>query len=151
MEPSATGSILDEAVGDGEETARFSVDYESQSRPEILLSYASSLATRFKWSKKPSDRKTAIEVFREVLCHQDFLSAAESFQQAQRPIFSAQAMSKQRAECFRKLSNYYQGSYPETSCRATSNLFFLRFPGSQQMPQPSRCVRTRGLTKPPAS
>lgn len=70
-------SILDEAVKDGEEAARFSVGYESQSGPEILLSYASSLATRFKRSKKPSDRKTAVEVFREVLCHQDFLSAAD--------------------------------------------------------------------------
>ncbi|KAM0514420.1 hypothetical protein ACHAPE_006713 [Trichoderma viride] len=149
-EPSAIESILDEAVEDSKEAARSSVGDESQSRPEILLNYASSLAARFKRSKKPSDRETAMEVSREVLCYQDFLSAAESLQQSRRRIFSAQTMSRQRTECFRKPSNYFQGSYPEASCGATISLFFLKFPGSQQMPQPPRCVRTRGPTKPSA-
>jgi hypothetical protein len=76
-EPSAAGSILDEAAEDSEEAAQLSVGDESQSRPEILLNYASSLATRFKRSKKPSDRETAMGVSREVLCYQDFLSAAD--------------------------------------------------------------------------
>lgn len=67
-----------------------------------------------------------------------------------RPILSAQTMSRQRTECFRKPSNYYQGSYPEAPCRATISSFFLKFPGSQQMLQPSRCVRTRRPTKPSA-
>ncbi|RSL57487.1 hypothetical protein CEP54_008279 [Fusarium duplospermum] len=61
------GCILDEAIENGMEAAQLTVGDESQSRPEILHNYASSLATRFKRDKEPSDRKTAVDVFREIL------------------------------------------------------------------------------------
>ncbi|KAI1192332.1 CHAT domain-containing protein [Nemania serpens] len=66
-DPVVAKGILDEATKHGQEAARLSVGDESQSRPEILLNYASCLATRFKRSKKPSDRQTAVEVYEDVL------------------------------------------------------------------------------------
>lgn len=66
-DPSAANGNLDEAITYSKEAARLSVGDGSQSRPEILLSYASCLATRFKQSKKLSDRQTAVDVLGEVL------------------------------------------------------------------------------------
>lgn len=114
-----------------------SVGDESQSITEVLLNYASSLATRFKRSKKLSDKETAMEVSREVLCTRMFYRPPSRCS-CLGGRFSAQTMSRQQTECFRKPSNYYKGSYPEASCGATSRSFFLKFPGSQQMLQPSR-------------
>ncbi|KAK0708032.1 CHAT domain-containing protein [Lasiosphaeris hirsuta] len=65
---SGAKSSLEEAVGYVEEAAQLSVGDENQSRPEILLAYASCLEMRIKQSTVlPSDRQTAVDIYRQVL------------------------------------------------------------------------------------